>query len=869
MNPESAFESGYGIADQSAYGTSIQQSNYAYSTAVKSSVGTQSQLSTVSNTLYADYTNSHTADNHQKVDFEYNNPQEAANYHKDDNQTNDNPQEAANYHKDDNQTNDNHDAANYHKDDNHDPANYHKDDNQKHDNHDAANYHKDDNQKHDNHDPANYHKDVNQKHDNHDAANYHKDDNQKHDNHDAANYHKDDNQKHDNHDAANYHKDDNQKHDNHDPANYHKNDNQKHDNHDPANYHKDDNQKHDNHDPADNHKTHPDDHETNAIRSGPAFAPLYLHLTARTPLSGGLGGLELTGQYFLGLQARFTKSKFGFSISPRAPPYQQDSKHPQFWIDLDDIYVKYKIIHFGCLDLYKQYAERAKVTEALNILKALYLHLKPKTTSANPSYYVIGLSLDDPAASTQILNLMKTVFTPSMFIAISHLSYPVRKFSDCRIFPVAVETLPPNLVRGKDYTYGHTVHESLAVLQEVEKLGLSIPLGISFSLKGVYYTPKIANPSPEPAKFPLYEPCKDHQKPYYDDPSALCNNRKWTPRNPLPIIAYNPDEKRAITYLTENSISQLACDGKQLNMNLKFALAAYDAEFDSMPPCLYLVKKNPKDHSNMTMLALAVVMTLLDSKSLAVNYTREVANISMLCAGNNLYMVGASTNFIDPNKVRCVRSPFIAKHQRGCRRFVELEKNFATAEHPWWSPLKYTISIYTWNTTSGLHCFRIDYPGAVLPVGIRTDYAVLHANDYCLITGECPKKGEKTICSYWVKPQKVEQRDKVYLALRRTPVSSLTGGWSSSTADPKGPVATGSSEGVLDVLSAFGAGDKDHGAAGFGPGDNSEWSLSCRRPLCGSPEYGSFHAFSGCTAAASSQSSSYASVTFAKILLGL
>ncbi|KAL1481198.1 hypothetical protein MTO96_002425 [Rhipicephalus appendiculatus] len=317
-----------------------------------------------------------------------------------------------------------------------------------------------------------------------------------------------------------------------------------------------------------------------------------LYKNGKNPLSRGLGSLELTGQYFLGLQARFTKSKFGFSISPEwselGPPYQDDSKDPQFWIDLDQIYVKYKIIHFGCLDLYKQYAERAKVTEALNILKALYLHLKPKTTSASPSYYVLGLSLDNPAASTQIVNLIKTVFAPSMFIAISHLSYPVRKFSDCHIFPVAMETLPPNLVRGKDYTYGHTVNESLAVLREVEKLGLSIPLGISFSLKGVYYTPKIANPSPEPDKFPLFEPCKDHQKPYYDDPNTLCNNGKWTPRNPLPRIAYNKDENRAITYMTETTVAELACDGKQFNINLHFSLAAYDAEFDHMQPCANL-----------------------------------------------------------------------------------------------------------------------------------------------------------------------------------------------------------------------------------------------------------------------------------------
>ncbi|KAH6944923.1 hypothetical protein HPB50_006239 [Hyalomma asiaticum] len=39
--------------------------------------------------------------------------------------------------------------------------------------------------------------------------------------------------------------------------------------------------------------------------------------------------------------------------------------------------------------------------------------------------------------------------------------------------------------------------------------------------------------------------------------------------------------------------------------------------------------------------------------------------------------------------------------------------------------------------------------------------------------------------------------------------------------------------------------------------DNSKWPLSCHRPFCGSPEYGARRMFSGCAAAASSQSSSY------------
>ncbi|KAH7939020.1 hypothetical protein HPB52_004935 [Rhipicephalus sanguineus] len=148
--------------------------------------------------------------------------------------------------------------------------------------------------------------------------------------------------------------------------------------------------------------------------------------------------------------------------------------------------------------------------------------------------------------------------------------------------------LPEHLVRGRDYTYGHTVNESLAILREVDKMGLSIPLAISFSLKGVYYAPKFANPSsPNPNEFQLFKPCEDHSKPYYDDPHNLCKQTQgnWIPQKSLPVLAHNIDQKKAMTYLTEITVAQLACEGKVFNLKLNFALAAYDADFDQGAKC--------------------------------------------------------------------------------------------------------------------------------------------------------------------------------------------------------------------------------------------------------------------------------------------
>lgn len=309
-----------------------------------------------------------------------------------------------------------------------------------------------------------------------------------------------------------------------------------------------------------------------------------LYKDGKNNLLGGIGALEQVVQYFIGQAPKYSKTQFGFSFAPEPLLLRVDYKDPRFNGVIDTIWDS-GVSHFGFLDLYKQYTQHGHVTEALTVLKTVHLHIQSKATISRPSYYVIGMSLDT-SANDQLLNLMKTVFTPSMFIAISHLSYSVRTFRDCLIFPVAMEFHPRNKSRGLDYTYGHTVNESLAVLRDMKRMGFSMPFAISLSLKGIYYSPKLSNPSsPTVDEFQLFKPCQDFGTANYDDPKVLCNVAGWTPRHPFPQLAYNLGERRSITYLTEERLAGLACEEKQYNLNLNYALAAYDVDFDHAPPC--------------------------------------------------------------------------------------------------------------------------------------------------------------------------------------------------------------------------------------------------------------------------------------------
>ncbi|KAH6924046.1 hypothetical protein HPB50_010839 [Hyalomma asiaticum] len=177
----------------------------------------------------------------------------------------------------------------------------------------------------------------------------------------------------------------------------------------------------------------------------------------------------------------------------------------------------------------------------------------------------------------------ETVFTPSMFISIAHITFTMAYSKDCRIFPVSMASLPTGLKRGKDYD-GHTVNESLAVLRKVVKMGLAIPTAISFTFKGLYYLPKFADDySPKVEEFMLFKKCAYFDPPFYGDPKALCGKPDWTPV--LPELAYSLSLKRTITYLTGARIATLACDAKQFYLDLTFNLAGYDVGYDHAAPC--------------------------------------------------------------------------------------------------------------------------------------------------------------------------------------------------------------------------------------------------------------------------------------------
>ncbi|XP_049274286.1 uncharacterized protein LOC119403443 [Rhipicephalus sanguineus] len=178
-----------------------------------------------------------------------------------------------------------------------------------------------------------------------------------------------------------------------------------------------------------------------------------LYKTFKSRFIHGVKMMEASAQYFVSQATRYSKTKFGLSFSPEYDLFT-DYKERAFFNTLDEVWSQ-RVSHFGFLDLYREFTRPDTVLQALEVLKELYKHLEPNFSAKRPSYYVVAMA-PDSKANDQIINFIQKVFTPSMFIAVAHISYPLRLFSDCLIFPVAMETLPEFVREIHDY-YGHSV----------------------------------------------------------------------------------------------------------------------------------------------------------------------------------------------------------------------------------------------------------------------------------------------------------------------------------------------------------------------------------------------------------------------------
>ncbi|KAH7948643.1 hypothetical protein HPB51_028428 [Rhipicephalus microplus] len=237
----------------------------------------------------------------------------------------------------------------------------------------------------------------------------------------------------------------------------------------------------------------------------------------------------------------------------------------------------------GFLNLYREFSTSTVVTNALLVLKRINTYIKRRREGWSP-LLVLGLSIDF-FDDYDTVDVMRTIFVPSLFIAIGHISYSDASFPDCTILPPNILVYPNSRSSRTNRTYGHTLNDTLPIVERVRKSHPQLPLSISVALSGRYYTPE-ANGTFE--RYLPFEKCVEGRGPRFDDPAQICPNvvlAQWKlQKNDSYFYESLVNERLRLTF-TFDSLEWLKaklCEVKRFLTTVSFGVAAYDVEYDSL-----------------------------------------------------------------------------------------------------------------------------------------------------------------------------------------------------------------------------------------------------------------------------------------------
>ncbi|KAL1437679.1 hypothetical protein MTO96_048707 [Rhipicephalus appendiculatus] len=308
-------------------------------------------------------------------------------------------------------------------------------------------------------------------------------------------------------------------------------------------------------------------------------------------LADGFRKLEANARFFLSKAQGARRTKYGASFAFTNNASAAAMMTRQFDQGIV-VAARYNVGHYGFLNLYRAFSTPTAVTNALLVLKRIDSYLKRLQARWSP-LHVLGLSIDF-VEDYKTVDLMRTVFVPSMFIAIGHISYSDASFPYCTILPPNILVYPNSRNRRTNKTYGHTLNDTLPILERVHKSHPQLPLSISVGLSGRYYAPKRVDTS---QRYLPFEDCRDFPGPRYGDPANVSVCKVEQQRSVQVLTEQNGNfqendtfqyeallnQKRKLTF-TFDSIDSLkvkVCEVKRFLTSVSFGVAAYEVDYDS------------------------------------------------------------------------------------------------------------------------------------------------------------------------------------------------------------------------------------------------------------------------------------------------
>ncbi|XP_075723768.1 uncharacterized protein LOC142765847 [Rhipicephalus microplus] len=259
--------------------------------------------------------------------------------------------------------------------------------------------------------------------------------------------------------------------------------------------------------------------------------------------------------------------------------------------------------HFGLLKVYEDYVtDSSKFAQCLKILKRIVTHIQraARQDGGCPPvvYTVLGVRLTQDIHRLKV-GKFNTVFRPTFFIAITHLSVPYTDTAESLVYPMSMISTPGNITRNSaqknaypDLSSINKAVDDLDWMRNNSKSDMSFY--ISLSMRARYYTLDAASG----VTFDLFGPSKKSTNGEYkediDPKHVCCEEYGYYYRYNSTVGAeytFSPQENRTLVFDSERGVNEKFCAALDRRKNLKVSVAVYDIDFDQADvacPNLYM-----------------------------------------------------------------------------------------------------------------------------------------------------------------------------------------------------------------------------------------------------------------------------------------
>ncbi|XP_065312154.1 uncharacterized protein [Dermacentor albipictus] len=299
---------------------------------------------------------------------------------------------------------------------------------------------------------------------------------------------------------------------------------------------------------------------------------------------------------FQALASSGIKTQFGISIDTlgiqKFLGHLRNSQTAEVWAS-QSLWKK-NIYHWGVMNIHQVYLQSrpALLKEALEALKEAAEFSLPSTTKRVASYTFLGFYTPLPSGCDLMGQEAATVFMPDAIVVLGHTSFQENKIPSlrCVLLPPNIYKIPPG-VRPK-ITHAHTFHEACLLAQCLRtQQKIHVPIGVSFTMKGRWYRPKIDDyENADIGEYDLFKDCVVSDVDQDAIPATICNqtNTNYTKNlgldgDDITMRTYDKGPIEKHTQMFDNRATYLKkfCYANDNLTQAHFSIAAYDVNFDS------------------------------------------------------------------------------------------------------------------------------------------------------------------------------------------------------------------------------------------------------------------------------------------------